>query len=251
MIMIIDHREPSLATLTDLEKLTPADEVHRMLNYKPPRLKADSKSPSPLIPPLSFYDKHIDQSLALKRVRVLPTLLLGIPDTVDTVFESLGNQEIMRKFPFARYRQRWSRPIPDADSLAELIRNTSVAYCRTLACTMFLAPRNPTLPAVLVWTKCRPREYEQAWNASTVKGCLEINYTALPKLGDNLKESVSQVLERFPEVAIWMINTVSDEAHRLLKLMDSVAKSRSFIPQICLTRGFVPQPFKLHREGDL
>lgn len=230
------------------KKLTDTEELHRMFNYKPPRLIPHSESSlSPLLSPLSFYDKHIDKSLTLKHVRVSSDLLLEVPDTVTAAFDSMKQQGIRPFFNgFARVVIRQAdrvrfEPICDAEFLADLLGKTTVEYCRSAACTMFVSPRNSVWASLLMWTKSNRGKEARA--SGTVKYCLEINWTTLNRLDEDLKESISQVMQRCPEIAIWMINTVSDEAKALLMQMDDFASSKSFGWRICLTKGYTTEPF--------
>lgn len=61
------------------------DALEDLLSFVPPPLQHDPESdvPAPESSPVTFYDKHLDDSLILKRVKILPHLVSTLSEALD------------------------------------------------------------------------------------------------------------------------------------------------------------------------
>lgn len=224
-----------------------------ILVYNPPLLEPDPESsPSPIVSPLTFYDKHVGITLRLKRVLLLSSLLADISSQVDSVRRCMQDMGLplpcrFGMFTSAEDRRTERKTIYDADELAGVYEKTTASDCLCVATTIYLTPRASAWEAlILLWRKENPRR--EAWSYHTVKASLQVNPRALgspdykPAIDESTKQTLLEVAKRFPEVAIWSINMISDESQSLFEQMDRVASSRPFRSHVPLTKGHIPLP---------
>lgn len=72
------------------------NEINLLLNYNPSALLAHPDVPrQKLVAPLSFYDRHLDERLTLKRVLAAPSLGKDLSEHISRALESLKDQKII------------------------------------------------------------------------------------------------------------------------------------------------------------
>lgn len=242
---------PNSYALDELLHLDVHQEFKAMLNWNHPKLKGRLR-PFQVTSPLSFYDKHLDDALLLKRVVPFPSLLLNLSQTVNLALESVDNLPTLGVgFPRAIDRKRNDGPrcpVDGARPIAEFYENTISRWCGTIACTLFPAARIPHWSCYLSWET--DNGSKEPWGYDTVHGSLRLDHRALDKLDvlnsvhpENGEYSMLDIYKRSDKLATWMIHTLSHEVEHLFELMGDVASSPSLSSfQICLTRGYAPGP---------
>lgn len=243
---------PDSYTFDELKHLNVHEELQALLNWNQFPLEAEP-DPSPLISPLSFHDKHLDDSLILKRVTILPSLLSALSRTVDLALDSLDDlPPLCPEFPsaFARKILEGSDdPVVGAISLAEIYQSTTANYCGTIASALSITTCLPTWSTFLVWRI--DKKSDHLWKYDTVRGSLQIDpmeFSTLsfldsvrPLLQEGKECTMLDVFKSLTKLGTWMIHTVSDEAERLFREMDGIA-SKPFTSQTCLTKGSLSGP---------
>lgn len=230
------------------------EQLQAMFDYNPHCLVTDPNCQPPSITsPLSFYDKHIDKTLILKRVKILSTLPIGISTTVDSALQSLKDRGIalplsagfLPTLKRREYDDRRNEAIYDANSVADFYESTSARYCHYVASTLFLAQTHalavPEWTTFLYWRNDRRENAPR--RSHTIKCSLQFDDHKLQVddiLGEDIKASLLQVSKRFPKVAIWMTHTVSEQAEHLLKRMDDASLSKTFTSQVCMAKCHMP-----------
>ncbi|PBK65724.1 hypothetical protein ARMSODRAFT_1022158 [Armillaria solidipes] len=70
------------------------DTLEELLSFVPPPLQHEPESevPTPDSSPVTFYDKHLDDSLILKQVKVLPGLIYTLSEALDDHISSFKSQ---------------------------------------------------------------------------------------------------------------------------------------------------------------
>jgi hypothetical protein len=234
-------------------------ELDLFFNYNPPPLVPDSESLSlcpKLGPPPSFYEKHLDDRLTLKRIVLMPSITTRLSETVDKTLYSIERQKIrlpsygpLDHFPTQRYlgSNRFEDPIIDANSVARAYHWSTAIHCMTISSMLFLSPRASQWNMALNWNQSWARGLE-GYRALEEDHALRILYmpgTSIPELSissiiwdsmDNeIRERLPQVAHRFPFLAVWQIFAISEETEHFINDMGRVASLGNFCYDKCLT----------------
>ncbi|KAK0205957.1 hypothetical protein DFS33DRAFT_1257225 [Desarmillaria ectypa] len=83
------------------------DGLEELFNFVPPPLQhdPDSEVPAPDWSPVTFYDKHLDDSLILKQVKVLPLLISTLSEALDDHVSSFNSRGKPFYYPYIAVRQ--------------------------------------------------------------------------------------------------------------------------------------------------
>ncbi|KAK0471303.1 hypothetical protein IW261DRAFT_1612169 [Armillaria novae-zelandiae] len=81
--------------------------LEELLHFVPPPLRRgpDSDVPVPEWSPVTFYDKHLDDSLILKRVKVLLCLISSLSETLDDHLLSFKSRSKSFYYPYIAVRR--------------------------------------------------------------------------------------------------------------------------------------------------
>ncbi|TFK62940.1 hypothetical protein BDN72DRAFT_964245 [Pluteus cervinus] len=138
-----------------------AEEFQKLLDYTPPCLiREPTESPEAQISPLDFYDLHVDESLQLKRVVVLPSLVDDIASRVQKASASLESRGL-GPLPFnedtvyggnwasSGFREDISPKVTSPESIGRFYGRTSAAACMPLASQWILHPKHDVYSSIL------------------------------------------------------------------------------------------------------
>lgn len=236
------------------------DGIRSLFNYNPPSLKIDSGGPAPISPtPLSFYDKHIDKRLLLKRIYTIPSLRQSLAGAVDQKLVALKNDGALpskesREFVSQTRRNAATsfahegETFYDADSLIVFYRHTTSTSCKPLASLLAIYPCvSSSWFSLFSWS----RTYRIETTAHTYvieEVALRLVDTCADdsKLPDCLSQDTKMLLretsKRYPELATWQIIQLSVANEEVIKAMDKVASDSIFPFKTCLTTGHPSRP---------
>ncbi|KAF8074526.1 hypothetical protein FPV67DRAFT_585531 [Lyophyllum atratum] len=243
------------ATTEDLNR-----EFDLLLQYNPPIRVLDTKRTRgcpPLTPPLTFYDKHLDVRLMLKRVILIP-LETYVSEAVDHTAQSLRDRKISPPasgpkgfFPSKAYRA-YRQPrieLMDTISLARLYQGTTGSYSSVVASTLLFHPRAPGWYSALLWNAFYPIGMEEYYPFT---GNYALQVSALDRLSPEVQQSMDEesltILQRLhrrydsDSLAFWEIFSISPEAEGVLREMDAVSSLDSFSCEACQTKGYSNPP---------
>ncbi|KAL4260276.1 Protein kinase domain-containing protein [Pleurotus pulmonarius] len=170
---------------------TDDEEIHALLHYNPPSIKASPVTTDGDAPALSFYDKHLSPNLALKRVVHLPTLLQDMTKALDACMDIIEAQAITLP------------PVGcNALSIARLYETTTGENCQTVASTLVLTPHcSLWLPAVFfgrVDTDVEDNPTDQSFSLEEYSLCLPSSSEGLilhPQIKECLSASNLELLQ--------------------------------------------------------
>jgi hypothetical protein len=138
-------------------------ELDALLNWNPPLLKlSHDASKSKGSRGASFYDKHLSDSLILKEVISLPSLLKEIAGVVDSTISEIRTKGIQLPpkhpddlFCTKGHRRKVDRsknqPMRNETSVANFYSHTTSHYCVPVASTLALHPSASDWDSVLEW----------------------------------------------------------------------------------------------------
>ncbi|KAF4604590.1 hypothetical protein EYR40_003364 [Pleurotus pulmonarius] len=190
---------------------TDDEEIHALLHYNPPSIKASPVTTDGDAPALSFYDKHLSPNLALKRVVHLPTLLQDMTKALDACMDIIEAQAITlppvgcsERFRTIGMRKvvRVNEEATDALSIARLYETTTGENCQTVASTLVLTPHcSLWLPAVFfgrVDTDVEDNPTDQSFSLEEYSLCLPSSSEGLilhPQIKECLSASNLELLQ--------------------------------------------------------
>lgn len=191
---------------------TDDEEIHALLNFNPPSIKASPVTTESDAPALSFYDKHLSPNLALKRVERLPTLLRDMTKALGACMDIIDAQAITippisRGDRFRTIRQRKVVRVDDeatdAPSIAKLYLATTGENCQTVASTLVLTPHcSSWLPTIFferVDVDVEDNPTDQTFSLEEYSLGLPGNSKGLslhPKIKECLSQSNLELLQR-------------------------------------------------------
>ncbi|TFK71955.1 hypothetical protein BDN72DRAFT_957679 [Pluteus cervinus] len=131
-------------------------------NYNPPYLRQPPDTPlhqfsGPI--PFNFYDRHLDDALALKRVVPLTALPKHLSQKVDHVFDDLKKHGLS-PLPLNGYTRHYVASLEPPETSAERITMSTLAdgyalsigiFCPALASTWTIHPRTSTYKSAFVF----------------------------------------------------------------------------------------------------
>jgi hypothetical protein len=206
----------------------------------------------------SFYDKHIDKSLILKRVVYMPAFTSEISKSPDKVLELLKEKDVhlpisgseILSTPEIRASKVYRNPVASAKTVAKAYHSTTAAFCEPLASMLTLSPHAPSWGSLLVFNLSPETRWEDEneWNEDYT---LQIIDTAgdtgdLVEIQDSMDKDDLETLfvaqQKSPVFAIWDFFPISQEAEEALRDMSRVASSETFAYNKCAVIGFPAHP---------
>jgi hypothetical protein len=135
------------------------EEITQFFSWNPPLFvpghKLSSKAHSP-----SFYDKHFTETLVLKRVQRLPSLIQDLAGNVDQLLNAASNTlPPLLGFPTAQRRKADLRNLnvtmQDEKAVTSFYQQTTATYCSIVASTLALHPNASfsEWQSLLSWTQ--------------------------------------------------------------------------------------------------
>ncbi|KAF8074525.1 hypothetical protein FPV67DRAFT_1445583 [Lyophyllum atratum] len=234
-----------------------------LMQYNPPLQSPDLDPDDPetadvcpsLTAPSIFYDKHLDEKLLMKSVRVIP-LATNISRTVNVTSQSL----IARKVPISPHRPMDSFPsqefrssrslkvrIKDAQSLAEVYQRTIGLYSSVISSMFLLHPRADEWDGVLHWGCTGSRNWYELEAFSQNYGLKILDGDQrTDKLQGSIDEQTRETLrimkQRDRALAYWSIFAISKEAEDVLEGMNVATWADNFPYELCNTKGYSTPP---------
>ncbi|KAJ7654625.1 hypothetical protein DFH06DRAFT_1474524 [Mycena polygramma] len=245
-------------------RYTGKENIEFIFDYCPPKIYCTDDHATP-IPPrnLTFYDRHIDESLSLRRVLSLASLLQTLAGAADEALQTVldsrlpipnnADQNGLVSFERAREnaKDRGAEPIAGSYELYTHLRMQAFDFFLPTASLLLLRPLK--FETVFQWG-CRERE--EHWeplahgipfvvngNALTIKrrrSTLSISSTVVCDLDAETRDRLQGVVKHAPVLGTWQIYPPSLEGNKVLEDMGRIVSAGSFTPRICTTVGLRP-----------
>ncbi|KAG6815388.1 hypothetical protein H0H87_002331 [Tephrocybe sp. NHM501043] len=238
------------------------------LAFKPSSNPVNSYTYPKLTSPLTFYDKHLDQRLSLRKLSLAPSLTSNLSEAARFAFTATkddGTEQLPpvdEDFPILKAAKISNDSLPaDANLVGRKYQMETSFSVSVMASMLSLHPSSPTWTESLLLKVCRPpRAYVySALNESYVLEFLKpytpgggppssmIEKEAWNAMEMDTQEEVSKARERFRFLAVWQMFYIRREARRALKRMNSLLVLDPFPSPSCrtLTQTCVPS------DGDL
>ncbi|GLB43189.1 hypothetical protein LshimejAT787_1300900 [Lyophyllum shimeji] len=229
-----------------------------MQKYNPP-LRSQDPTASPtsrkLAPPITFYDKHLDNRFSLKKVEVIP-LAIHLSRAVNETIQSIKDRAVALPpptggfFPSREFRKYHGSnlKITDSEAVAKVYQATAASYCQVMASTLLLHPNASCWLSALHWRELRIGSRDQSKAFTDEYGLevgdfdqdYEVPHEVQEAMDKSTKDLLRDVRRRHPALAYWDIFFVSQEAENLLKNMGDAAGM--FCHQQCRTSGYTAPP---------
>ncbi|PBK65722.1 hypothetical protein ARMSODRAFT_1087332 [Armillaria solidipes] len=201
----------------------------------------DSDIPKPYSSPITFFDRHLDDSLILKKVTVLPSLISTISEALDGYVHTFNSKNETFRSPRLCLRPGFyncREPPKNAIDIAERYRRGSRALLQA-ASILVVHPDQPDLRTVFRMEDGRfgpPEEfhsekYSLKYTAYTRKDMLE----RLEPWDLDRKTLLLSMWDNLPELAIWDIYALSGRS--VLEDMSGLATLDIFPWKHCGTSG--------------
>ncbi|KAJ7173380.1 hypothetical protein C8R46DRAFT_1348074 [Mycena filopes] len=217
---------------------------------------------------LTFYDRHLDKTLLLRRVLPLPSLLQTVSRLAD---EALGDalnsgvaipddaEENEVRFRRARQsvRSRNVEGIAGSYGLSQHLKDTSIDILHPTASLLLIRPLN--FYSIFMWNNDERPEHLDPFKHGlpfVVDGYsltilrlgkeIQIDESVFREYDAETQDHLRGVVQHCPVLATWQIYPPSAEGEHILEDIGRVISSGSFAPAICSTAGFLPSPSQTH-----
>lgn len=230
-------------------EITVQDELASLFEWNPPPLSraADAKKLCPplILPPHSFYDKHIDEQFTLRELVKLPYLVPGLvenvlgplkshiaadlplPSVEDGLFECADARE-----DYASY----SSGMIDSRSVAQLYQQTTARVCIVPACTaLHLSRPSPCWLKFMTWSNMSTNP---TWRYGPIQEdfTLRIGNTwkddfmgsRMAELEDAQLTLLDEIGKRVPRMATWQILPFWKVSEDIIKSISAFKGARHF-----------------------
>lgn len=229
-------------------------ELNTLRTWKPSPLVVDPRSqevcPPLILPPSStFYDKHLHEKLALKRVVLLPSLSSDILKAVDDTEASIAERKI--QLPAIRYGLDHFVPLGssddktmlDAHSVADFYK-MEVSRCCTALASMFMYPYMTKWVSIMIWRQeeggYEPTALEEDFTLA-IRGDRAHNRASssrsLGELTDEDADILRRLTKRFRFLATWEIFAFSEDSETILRDMGNMPVS--FMHEVYPATGYI------------
>ncbi|KAJ7155874.1 hypothetical protein C8R46DRAFT_1005102 [Mycena filopes] len=258
---------------------TGKEDVDFILNYCPPRIFC-IRDNDPPVPdrPLSFYDRHLDEKLLLRRVLPFSSLLQAFADVADGERNVLmeSGLPIIDEEDANGIRFRWAREnagnrdgapatallgVEGSYGFSSHFKKAAMDLFRQTASLLLMRPLkfNP----VLFWDNRERPEHRNPLRhgvpfrvdgyALTLRHWhkkLQIPEDMFREFDAETQEQLQGVLQHCSVLGTWQIYPASIEGDHVLEDMEEVLSSGSFTAGICTTAGFQPSPSRCAPSND-
>lgn len=217
-------------------------ELQDLFSYSPPAIqKAEDSVPYRL--PFTFFDRHIDSRLSLRRVVSVPSFTFDIAEVIDQAILVTKNEG--GRFPVIDYeddedfcalisKSGRKRGIPrniltDAVSVASFYSDVSFLYCAAVGSTLALNPHSHTWLSVLIFNSAGA-EPDAGRSSVASQHYIEIQHdadtgnTRIPKgvweaLDDDARMDITEVSSKFQRLVTYQFYAATTEYDELLENM--------------------------------
>ncbi|KAJ6603736.1 hypothetical protein B0H10DRAFT_2078783, partial [Mycena sp. CBHHK59/15] len=243
------------------------DNVRWLLNFCPPKLT--SHADYGILPDqcLTFYDRHLDEKLILRRIVSHSTLVSSLAAVADTEYKLVTDLNLAvpddaeEKGHDLEQVRHWdlkrSKPVAGSDGVAEFYADTIAAVCHPMASLLLIRPLS--WYSVLMWndqeSRKHPNEYD---NPQFVKNgySLSIDHDErdfwmdpgdLRRFDEKTKEHLHGLAKYCPVLASWQIYAPAWQTDGVIREMDRIA---SFGPCVSGTGVSVHVPSRCVQTPD-
>ncbi|KAF8878507.1 hypothetical protein CPB85DRAFT_1443354 [Mucidula mucida] len=203
-----------------------------MLEWRLPHIKRTLRNclilclhPLPRYPPpetfLHFPDTHLDESLTLKRICILPSIFDDTLRSFETLFPSAAQAEIsdaMFFFPTSTYSDLTTKY--DAVDVREAYVKGVAFACTQVVSGVMLHPDDPTAIPIIAWD-ANPFQFTKHNSTFHGESFVLAFRNKLEGFTAGSQERIRSVVEHFPVLAIGMMLCPNGEW--CLKEMDTLA----------------------------
>ncbi|KAG6909491.1 hypothetical protein DXG01_017213 [Tephrocybe rancida] len=217
----------------------------RILEFNPPRRPVNFYAYPKLAPTLTFYDRHVDERLSLRKLTLLPSLTSDLSQAAHDAFENVKNNDntqlpsVDDEFPTLEPKEIMNHgQRADARKVARQYQTETSSAVSIMASMLLLHPNSPTWTAsfrLMEYRPPRPRDYTALNEDYALQffplytegeepshiGMIEKG--AWNAMEESTREEISQASERFRFLAVWQMFYIRREARRALKQMDILA----------------------------
>ncbi|KAJ6558982.1 hypothetical protein B0H10DRAFT_1182144 [Mycena sp. CBHHK59/15] len=243
------------------------DNVRWLLNFCPPKLT--SHADHGILPDqcLTFYDRHLDEKLILRRVVSHSTLVSSLAGVADTEYKlvagldfALPNDAAEKGHNLQRFRHwdlKRSKPVAGSEGVAKFYANTIAAVCHPIASLLMIRPLS--WYSVLMWndqeSNKHPNEYD---NPQFVQNGFSLSiihenrkFWTDPgdsrRFDEKAKEHLHGLAKHCPVLASWQIYAPAWQTDDVVHMMDRIA---SFGPCVSGTGGSLHVPSRCAQTPD-
>ncbi|KAK0490414.1 hypothetical protein IW261DRAFT_1555550 [Armillaria novae-zelandiae] len=221
----------------------PEVDFEHLFELVPLPLEQDTGSsiPQPSSSPVTFFDKHLDVSLILKKVTVLPSLISTISDALDGYVSASNSKHESFYSPrlyLSPEHYHCSEPPKNATDVAERYHNGVHAFLQA-ASLLVIHPEQPDLKSVFWMDDGRPaspdvfnsQKHSLKYDAHTRQDMLE----RLKSWNLSRKTLLLSMWDNLPELAIWDMYALPGQS--VLEDMSGLATLDIFPWKHCGTSG--------------
>ncbi|KAK0231412.1 hypothetical protein IW262DRAFT_1526805 [Armillaria fumosa] len=198
----------------------PEVDFEHLFELVPFPLEQDTESsiPKPSTSPITFFDKHLDDSLILKKVTVLPSLISTISDALDghvSAFNSKHESFHSSRLYLSPEHYDCSEPPKNATDVAERYHNGVHAFLQA-ASLLVVHPEQPDLKSVFWMDDGRPaspdgfnsQKHSLKYDAHRKQDMLE----RLKSWDSDRKTLLLSMRDNLPELTIWDMYALSGQS---------------------------------------
>ncbi|KAF5386120.1 hypothetical protein D9615_002171 [Tricholomella constricta] len=231
------------------------EELQSVLEHNPQPLVPDPDSPCPaLTSPVSFYDKHLDQRLALKKVVMLPSVATELSKAIDRIFTTIRDDNLVLPgvnygFPTLESMLDYLEegPVKDAKSVGQAYMAVTGMFANNLASMLSLhlkAPRWTSAVRFLGRRVARDQEHYtlvEDFAPEFLEPYREPKYYGMVRketwdsMAETTKRDLEKARQKFPVLAVWQFFFVSCEVEAAFRHMEKLAEMDMFRSQTFLT----------------
>ncbi|KAK0205960.1 hypothetical protein DFS33DRAFT_1381056 [Desarmillaria ectypa] len=221
----------------------PEVELEHLFGFVPLPLEQDPDSDilKPDSSPITFFDKHLDDSLILKKVTVLPSLISTISESIDdyvSAFNSKNESFRSSRLCLRRGFYNCVEPPKNATDIAERYSLGAPVFLQA-ASILIINPDQPELKTVFSMDAGRPgspdrfhsQKHSLKYEAYTRKDMLE----SLEPWDLDRKTLILSMWDCLPELAIWDMYALSGQS--ILEDMSGLAAPDAFPWKHCGVSG--------------
>ena len=240
-----------------------------MFDYSPPAVEK-VEDPTTYRLPFTFFDRHIDPRLSLKRVVLVPSLTSDIAQVIDravlTIKEEGGllpsidykDDEDMSAL-FTKRGRNWGvvrgNKLTDASSVARFYEEVSFIYCSPVGSTFGLSPHSYTWLNVFHFDKAG-NEPDDGRSAMTDQYYIDIERDhdtgtmRIPRgvwkfLNEESRTDLADVSARFRRLVTYQFYAATTEYDEVLEKMDDICSKDSIASWPDSVSGFPDQDIPL------
>ncbi|KAJ6465228.1 hypothetical protein C8R47DRAFT_1079414 [Mycena vitilis] len=258
---------------------TGKEEVEFIFDYCPPPIRCSTNHTPPLPNKrLSFYDRHIDERLLLRRVLPLSSLLKTLADVADEAHNTVLNSGLsipdnaeQRGVRFDEVRRHAAYTSTEAVAgsygVSRHFKMKALDFFHPTASLLLMRPLN--FLSIFLWGN---RERDEHWeplahgppfvldgHALTIKRMrseLLIGEQRFRDFDAETQDHLLGVVKHCPVLGTWQIYPPSSEGDQVLDDMGRLRSLPLFTPALCSTTGFRPskprgQPLAPRRSARL